>query len=522
TPPINNAQAEPVIKQPKAHRPEGGAFVSPALIALIAAGGLAILAAAIALVVVLSKPTINLNKYLTVEAEGIDGYGKASFHIDWDAIEKKYGDKLKFTSAAKKERSEDLRYMRPMDVFEEYISVSLDPTENLTNGDQVNYTWKVDDDLTKYIKCRVKYKDAAYTITELGEVGKFDVFADVSLIYEGIAPNGYAQLSYNGSEFSYYDFNMDKYSELSNGDKIKVTLDDSVVERCARDYGKVPETLEKEYTVTGLMGYITELSQVDDESLSAMKDQAEDAYYAHAAKSFGEGEEVKDLTYLGNILLTRKDNGQDYLYLVYRAKVHNFAENRKESYDAVNDVYWYIQYSDLMVDDSGNVSVDVTNYYTPGNTFTINSGISAWYSSWYYHGYETYADLYKDVVTKNLDNYNHEEAVDESVAGESADALPESDPGEDSEYMIPDSDKRLITKDELEGFTAFGCKIARNEIYARHGRKFNDEELKQYFEMRDWYHGTIEPDDFSEDLLSDIEIKNKDTIVEYEKEQGFR
>lgn len=74
----------------------------------------------------------------------------------------------------------------------------------------------------------------------------------------------------------------------------------------------------------------------------------------------------------------------------------------------------------------------------------------------------------------------------------------------------------------MEGMSAEECKLARNEIYARHGRKFNDEELQAYFDACDWYEGTIEPDDFQESILSETEIANKDVIVEYEKEKGYR
>ena len=67
----------------------------------------AIPVAVIALIVLIcvlvnSGKTIDLNDYLIVEFSGYDGYGKARVDIDWDAIEKKYGSKAKFTSEVKK------------------------------------------------------------------------------------------------------------------------------------------------------------------------------------------------------------------------------------------------------------------------------------------------------------------------------------------------------------------------------------------------------------------------------------
>ena len=91
-----------------------------------------------------------------------------------------------------------------------------------------------------------------------------------------------------------------------------------------------------------------------------------------------------------------------------------------------------------------------------------------------------------------------------------------------SEYILKDSSSRYLTKDDLQGFSADDCRIARNEIYARHGRKFDDEGLQSHFNSCSWYQGTIAPRDFDETMLSDIEIANKNLIVEYEKEKGYR
>ena len=60
----------------------------------------------------------------------------------------------------------------------------------------------------------------------------------------------------------------------------------------------------------------------------------------------------------------------------------------------------------------------------------------------------------------------------------------------------------------------------KNEIYARHGRKFSSQELQKYFNTQSWYHGTIEPDDFSESDLNIYEAANVKDLTEREKELG--
>lgn len=92
----------------------------------------------------------------------------------------------------------------------------------------------------------------------------------------------------------------------------------------------------------------------------------------------------------------------------------------------------------------------------------------------------------------------------------------------DSQFVLPGSDSRYIDVRELESFTEEQCRLARNEIYARHGRRFNDEGLQAYFDSRDWYTGTVAPENFRESVLNEYELYNRDLIVKYEEQHGYR
>lgn len=74
----------------------------------------------------------------------------------------------------------------------------------------------------------------------------------------------------------------------------------------------------------------------------------------------------------------------------------------------------------------------------------------------------------------------------------------------------------MITEEDINGLNNDELCLARNEIYARKGRKFKDDDIRQYFESKDWYNPTIEADDFTNDMLSDIEKKNVEFIKSYE------
>lgn len=84
-----------------------------------------------------------------------------------------------------------------------------------------------------------------------------------------------------------------------------------------------------------------------------------------------------------------------------------------------------------------------------------------------------------------------------------------------SEYILPFSNSRKITKEDLVGLSPWELKVARNEIYARHGRPFVHQDLTCYFAKQDWY--TLD-NNYTEDRLSSLETTNAVFILDYEKE----
>ncbi len=94
--------------------------------------------------------------------------------------------------------------------------------------------------------------------------------------------------------------------------------------------------------------------------------------------------------------------------------------------------------------------------------------------------------------------------------------------GGDGDFVFPDSGMREIDVEELYDLSKEQCDIARNEIYARHGRKFKNEELQEYFNSKSWYEPKYEPDSFPESLLNQYEKKNAGMILQYEKKKGYQ
>lgn len=104
-----------------------------------------------------------------------------------------------------------------------------------------------------------------------------------------------------------------------------------------------------------------------------------------------------------------------------------------------------------------------------------------------------------------------------------------SQPQEDQEtdaaadYILPDSSQKKVTQEQLAGLTSEQLSRARNEIYARHGRRFKTPELQQYFDSKEWYVPQYSPEEFDkieDSVLSEVEKYNLDQIKAVEKQKS--
>ena len=102
-----------------------------------------------------------------------------------------------------------------------------------------------------------------------------------------------------------------------------------------------------------------------------------------------------------------------------------------------------------------------------------------------------------------------------AASGSEVTALAGSGASNGSEYILPDSNSRLYTREELSGLDDNTLQLAINEIYARHGRKFNTESMQAYFDGKSWYSGTVDPEVFDGNeaaYFNEYEIKNRELL----------
>ena len=113
-------------------------------------------------------------------------------------------------------------------------------------------------------------------------------------------------------------------------------------------------------------------------------------------------------------------------------------------------------------------------------------------------------------------NQTTETKKDSSKKDSSKNNSSSSNSSASSDYVLPGSSSQYLSASDVKNLSSYQLMIARNEIYARHGRKFNDSELQAYFNGKSWYKGTVNPEDFSTSVFNDYEIKNIQLIQSYE------
>lgn len=353
-------------------------------------------------------PTINLDEYLILEAVGYDGYGTPKAYIDWQSLNDKYGNKLKFTDA-NSFNNYILQgvYQNPVDVLAEFTDVSFDRSAGLSNGDNVSYTWNVPSDYRDYIKCNLNCSDGSFEVKGLKEVGTIDVFKGISLKFDGIAPNGKATLSYSGEFLDGNDFACDKMSNLSNGDIINVTLKNTDYEWFVNNTGCIPVEVSRQYTVRGLTEYVKSFDELSDEFVSKIKSDTMDIIYAHDAKRSDSDRTLKDLEYAGYILnIPKKETGKtgNCLYIIYSGII----SSTKNKF-LTTRVYFPVKYEDII-----NNGSEYT--YNASDKIYGSSSLGGIYGT---VGYINPLTCYEELVEANRDKYNSEcgDGIEEYSSG---------------------------------------------------------------------------------------------------------
>lgn len=303
-----------------------------------------------------------------------------------------------------------------------YFQYTVDKDSGLSNGDTVTVTltdWDGSDPTQQILEEYGKIPSPLtkeYTVEGLGEAKTFNPFDYVTLEFEGDNGQGdaYGEIDEDGLkalgiDYYDYDYNLeypgDSYGSLKNGDTVTLTFtaldSDDTAGWFAANRGLIPDPVSKDYTVTGLTEYVSAAADIQEADLNKLTDQATSVINADNASSLSDSEKVNSLTYAGNYFLTAKDGMDPWphnvLYLIYKINV----TNGKGTYD----YYTFVEYDDLKLDDRKALQVDISDYNTCYHSIYLPEDDY----SYYYYGYKSLDDMYKDVCASEVDQYTVED-----------------------------------------------------------------------------------------------------------------
>ncbi|WP_461206189.1 YARHG domain-containing protein [Clostridium sp. DL1XJH146] len=157
-------------------------------------------------------------------------------------------------------------------------------------------------------------------------------------------------------------------------------------------------------------------------------------------------------------------------------ELNSNAEKYMDKYVKLQGTIDYIDEKEIiceMIIKDGSQFIDVEYYdttdYFKGDYITIE-GIVASYASYTYNGKPA---LMTTIEATKIGNIVSADVVVETnlVGG----------------YIFEKSDKEKLTYTQINSLDNYSLKIARNEIFARHGYDFKSSDLKDYFAKKDWY-----------------------------------
>lgn len=326
---------------------------------------------------------------------GLDGEGTAQVSIPQDLEEFATQVLGEIPSGS----SQKLDYIsQAVNLFDTIREISVAPSEDLSNGDQVTVTIDYDAQAAKELGFQLEETSREFTVSGLREATVVDLFQDVQVQFTGISPFGKALVFNNNTTDPFLrevQYNVQPNQGLQNGDTVTVVPFYSKRDAEENFYRVEAET--KTYTVEGLDSYLSQPEELTPEAASAMDREARDYLEAQLA---GLNEQllngalgythdptgtVGEPTLAAVYLLNAK--GENYrtdygnmLVWVYRVDLDlvndGWMLNAWEQYQG--EVYFPVAYSDLVVGQDGSVQVNLAARWVSGQAKTLDEVYSNW------------------------------------------------------------------------------------------------------------------------------------------------
>ena len=223
------------------------------------------------------------------------------------------------------------------------IHYEFNKTNNLKNGEEVTFTIT-----TSSKNSPIKAEKKTFKVQNLKEYEKVsaeNLLKEVTVTFSGF--NGYGTVSFGNSIKNYFQLNTsDSYSNLKNGDKITLTVNDSYI-KTLKESGKIVDNKNVDITVSGLKelkdikNFEDLIKKNDDYVKSEHKNDSYDTYTIESQGSFM------------RINVNNYDKGSISLVTIYKVTKTDSKDNKSVKYK-------YYGYSAYLLKD-GNLDIDTAS-----------------------------------------------------------------------------------------------------------------------------------------------------------------
>ena len=223
------------------------------------------------------------------------------------------------------------------------IHYEFNKTNNLKNGEEVTFTIT-----TSSKNSPIKAEKKAFKVQNLKEYEKVsaeNLLKEVTVTFSGF--NGYGTVTFGNSIKNYFQLNSsNSYSNLKNGDKITLTVNDSYI-KTLKESGKIIDNKNVDITVSGLKeikdikNFEDLIKKNDDYVKSEHKNDSYDTYTIESQGSYM------------RINVNNHENGSISLVTIYKVTKTDSKDNKSVKYK-------YYGYSAYLLKD-GNLDIDTAS-----------------------------------------------------------------------------------------------------------------------------------------------------------------
>ena len=223
------------------------------------------------------------------------------------------------------------------------IHYEFNKTNNLKNGEEVTFTIT-----TSSKNSPIKAEKKAFKVQNLKEYEKVsaeNLLKEVTVTFSGF--NGYGTVTFGNSIKNYFQLNSsNSYSNLKNGDKITLTVNESYI-KTLKESGKIIDNKNVDITVSGLKelkdikNFEDLIKKNDDYVKSEHKNDSYDTYTIESQGSYM------------RINVNNYDKGSISLVTIYKVTKTDSKDNKSVNYK-------YYGYSAYLLKD-GNLDIDTAS-----------------------------------------------------------------------------------------------------------------------------------------------------------------